>query len=233
MRKTLPYVSFFLLFLTASLLFSAVSGVFAAPRAVATDAAPALPVIVLDAGHGGMDGGTSGGSGVAEKDLNLAVTKKLAALFRAAGYTVVETRTDDRLLSGDAPKGKRKQADLENRLAVSKAHPGSIFISIHMNAYPLPDCEGLQVWYSQNNEDSALYATAVQEGVRALLQQGNNRKIKAATSSIYLLRYAENPAILIECGFLSTPAEEALLCSEAYQKRLALAIFSSLDKKIG
>ena len=190
-------------------------------------------VIVIDAGHGGIDGGTSGSDGTPEKELNLAIAKKLAALFTVSGYTVIQTREDDRSLAApDAHKGHVKQSDLDARLEVLTKHPNSLFLSIHMNAYQGTPCRGLQVWYSQNNEASAEYALTVQSGVKAYLQQDNHRKIKAATSSIYLLKKAINPAILIECGFLSNEEECEKLKNEEYQKALALAIFASLHQKM-
>lgn len=191
------------------------------------------PVIILDAGHGGEDGGASGTNGILEKDLNLALTTTLAHLLRGAGYTVVETRTTDTLLyTPGTKKGHKKQGDLENRLAFCERYENSIFVSVHMNTFPNDSCMGLQVWYSQNNDASDSLASAVQDTVRTLLQPQNNRRIKASTSSIYLLRHAKNPAILIECGFLSTPAECERLSNEAYRRALALCIFSAIDKNL-
>ncbi len=191
------------------------------------------PVIILDAGHGGEDGGAVGVNGVLEKELNLSLTRTLADFLRAAGYTVVQTRTDDALLySPGTKKGHKKQSDLENRLAFTKDYPNSIFVSIHMNTFPNNSCQGTQVWYSQNDEKSAELAACVQSKVKALLQPQNNRKIKAATSSIYLLRHAQVPSLLIECGFLTTSSECERLCDATYRKMLALAIFEALCEKI-
>lgn len=235
MFKKWSFAAFFSLFLAISLLFSTLSFAFLKDsKDLPTNAvAREECVIVIDAGHGGIDGGATGATGVTEKDLNLAVASKLAALFRMAGYTVVETRTSDHSLAdADAKKGHIKQSDLTNRLKISNQYPQSILISIHMNTYPGVACSGLQVWYSQNNDLSAELANAVQGGVKSILQPQNNRKIKAATSSIYLLRHAENPAILIECGFISNSEECERLTTPSYQKELAFAIFASLYKKI-
>ena len=200
-----------------------------AAQSAASASLPPLPVIILDAGHGGEDGGATGSNGVLEKQLNLSISCILADLLRAAGFPVVQTRTEDKLLYGEGTKkGHKKQGDLENRLQFTKEYPQGVFVSIHMNTFPTAECHGLQVWYSQNHPDSKLLAEAVQSSVKALLQPQNNRRVKAATSSIYILRHAETPAILIECGFLSTPAECELLCDEAYQKSLSLAIFAAL-----
>ncbi len=236
MLKKLPWLSFTLCFLAVALLFSSLARLYLEPQSTiaAGGTTDTLPVIVLDAGHGGIDGGATGADGTVEKELNLKISQRIAALLRVMGYTVVETRTEDRSLAdADAKKGRVKQSDLTNRLKVSKEYPDSIFVSIHMNTYPSVACEGLQVWYSENNAQSAEFAKEVQLGVKTLLQPQNNRKIKAATSSIYLLRHAENPAILIECGFISNPAECEKLTSDDYQKQLALAIAASISKKIG
>ena len=213
--------------------FMAESGWLKAWKAKATAADITLPTVILDAGHGGEDGGACGADGTLEKELNLSITQMLAALFRLAGYNVVETRTDDRLMYGaDAQKGHKKQADLQNRLEIAGRYPNGILISIHMNSYPGADCRGLQVWYSHRNDAAAAYAQAVQSGVKALLQPDNNRKIKASTSGIYLLKNAPVPAILIECGFLSTQDECEKLRDKNYQLKLATAIFASLSQKI-
>ena len=233
MKKGLSYVSFLTLLICISLL-----GVTLCERGIASffvtdEEVEATPVIILDAGHGGEDGGATGTSGVLEKDLNLSVTRTLADLLRLAGYTVIETRTEDRLLCDeDTPKGRRKLGDLNGRLLYTEQYPNSVLISVHMNTFPNDSCRGTQVWYSQNDERSLAFAQAIQETIKKELQPSNNRKVKAATSSIYLLRHAKTPAILIECGFLSTPDECEALATDAYQKALALTIFSAICDKM-
>lgn len=235
MKKHMHIISFSALFLATALVLSSLLG--AAENAVLTaieaDAAVSeLPVLILDAGHGGEDGGATGTNGFLEKNLNLSLTKSLAALLRLCGYTVVETRTEDRLLyDAGTKKGHKKQSDLENRLAFTEKYPNSVFISIHMNTYPTANCEGAQVWYSPNNEASEAWAQAVQQHITAMLQPSNRRKIKSATSSIYILRHAKSPAILVECGFLSTPSDCERLSDPHYQKQLALALCSAVFEK--
>ena len=234
MKKT-RWVSFFTLFLCCGLLFS--SFFYSLERKLFTLSASGeekdTPVILIDAGHGGEDGGATGTNGALEKDLNLALANSLADLLRGAGYTVVQTRTEDKLLyDAGTKKGHKKQGDLENRVKYTEKYPNSILVSIHMNTFPLPSCEGTQVWYSQNDERSSVLAKQIQESVRAYLQPDNNRKIKAATSSIYLLRHAKSPAVLVECGFLSTPAECERLCDPVYQKKLALTLFDAICENL-
>jgi N-acetylmuramoyl-L-alanine amidase len=101
-----------------------------------------------------------------------------------------------------------------------------------MNTFPLEDCEGVQVWYSQNDRESAVLAKQIQDNVKAHLQPENNRRIKAATSSINLLRHAKTPAVLVECGFLSTPAECDRLCDPYYQQKLALILFDAICENL-
>ncbi len=235
MMKKLHLLPFTLSFLSLCLIFSSLSLHYLEPRRSVlsnTDIAN-TPVIIIDAGHGGIDGGAVGADGTAEKDLNLKISKKLAALLRLMGYAVVETRTEDiSLASEDAKKGHIKQSDLENRLRIAAQYDKKVFVSIHMNTYSGVSCEGLQVWYSEGDAASAEIAKAVQQGVKNTLQPQNNRKIKLATSSIYLLRQATYPAILIECGFISNLDECKRLGDDLYQKQLALAIAASISKNV-
>ncbi len=233
MKKRMQYISFLALFICAALLCASFCERGTALLRVTDTVTAGQPVIILDAGHGGEDGGATGTNGVLEKDLNLSITRTLADLLRTAGYTVIETRTEDRLLCAEGtPKGHRKQGDLENRLRFTEEYPNSVFISLHMNTFPNDSCRGTQVWYSQNNEASREWAMTVQQQIKEKLQPENNRRIKAATSSIYLLRHAQTPAILIECGFLSTPDECEALTGDAYKKALALVIFSAICDKM-
>ena len=186
--------------------------------------------VVLDAGHGGEDGGASADSGVLEKDLNLQVTLLLAQALRTAGVNVILTRNDDRLLydPNSDYQGRKKVLDLQERRKIAEATENCIFVSIHMNAYPLPQYNGLQVWYSPNNPESELLAKAICETVRENLQPENHREIKRAGSSIYLLYHLTCPAVLVECGFLSNAEDAALLSTPEYQKALAQELTAAI-----
>ena len=184
--------------------------------------------VVIDAGHGGEDGGTSGG-GLTEKDVNLAVAQSLYDILSAAGVECVMTRTDDRLLYdayGDLSDytGRKKVYDLRNRLRIANEHDGAVFVSIHMNFFSSKKYSGLQVWYSPNDKSSQTMANLVQSTVRNYLQPDNDRETKRAGSSIYLLNRIKSPAILVECGFLSNDDECARLADPAYRQKLALAM---------
>ena len=197
-----------------------------------------LPTVVIDAGHGGMDGGcvsdishsvgattpTQSSGKILEKDCNLQISKILAALFRVSGYNVVMTRDTDTMLDGEGLSGSAKMRDLRARLDIARRYPDALFISIHCNKFPSPECKGLQVYYSKNHGESKTAADAVQNSVVSLLQPTNKRLTKAADSSIFVLNRATQPAILIECGFLSNEEEAKLLTDTDYQKKLALAI---------
>lgn len=190
-----------------------------------------LPTIVLDAGHGGEDGGTVGDGNILEKDLNLAVTLRLSELLREAGYSVVLTRESDTLLYDRTIdyKGRKKALDLAARRKIAEETPNSIFVSIHMNSYPDSRYHGLQVWYSPNHPASKQIADTIQKTAKELLQPENNRQTKAATSAIYLLHNLQIPAVLIECGFLSNPEEAQKLANPEYQQSLAMTLLSALE----
>ncbi len=188
------------------------------------------PIIIIDAGHGGEDGGTSGENGTVEKDLNLDIAFLLRDILTASGKKVVMTREEDILLydrNADY-KGHKKSLDLRARLEMAEEYPNSVFVSIHMNAFPDTKYSGLQVWYSKNSASSALLAKSLQDKTRELLSPENNRKIKGADSSIYLLNRIKSSAVLVECGFLSNPEECARLSNPIYRQKLALVMSSAI-----
>ena len=220
------------------LCFCAISTIYGAPNylkndrltnAEATNTAPQF-TIVLDAGHGGEDGGAISASGICEKSINLIIAKKLEALLTSCGISVVMTRSEDILLYDKTIDyhGRKKALDLSARREIAEKTENAIFVSIHLNAFPSAKYSGLQVWYSQNSPHSAVLAQSVQSLTVQQLQPQNNRRIKPATSSIYLLHHLNCPAILVECGFLSNPTEAELLASEDYQDRLAFLLFLAL-----
>ncbi|MBR2340311.1 MAG: N-acetylmuramoyl-L-alanine amidase [Clostridia bacterium] len=186
--------------------------------------------VIIDAGHGGEDCGAVGVNGSFEKDINFAVSNMLSDMLKMAGFDVILTRTEDKLLYTEEQniKGKRKIYDLKNRLAIAEENPDAIFISIHMNKFPIEKYSGLQVYYSENTDDGKALADAVQRSVSKRLQPDNNRKIKKAGSGIYLLDKAVNTAILIECGFMSNGAECERLSDKDYQRTLSFCIFCGI-----
>ena len=186
------------------------------------------PHIVLDAGHGGRDGGASGPGGVCEKDLTFAVTEDLADFLRITGYDVALTRTQDVMMS-DGGEGTRKMQDMRYRLQVARAAEDPVFVSIHMNRNPVESCRGTQIYYSGNHPDSRALANTMRETVVQEIQPENHRQVKEAGSSIYLLDRLECPAVLVECGFLSNPEEAEKLCDPAYQCDLAFVLCRAIS----
>ena len=186
------------------------------------------PTIVIDAGHGGEDGGAEGKSKLLEKEINLNISKQLQNLLQASGFRVVMTRTED-VSIGDPSLGtikERKVSDLHNRLKIIEAQGDCIFISIHQNHFSDGRYSGAQMFYSLNNEKSKELAECIKSRVVSLLQPENKRECKPATSSIYLLWQTEVPAVLVECGFLSNDSEAQKLNDPDYQKQMAFSIYS-------
>jgi len=182
-------------------------------------------LVIIDAGHGGEDPGAIGKNGIYEKNLNLEIANLVGKTLSEKGFAVVYTRTEDKLLYSEEEnvKGLRKISDLKNRCKIAAEYPNSIFISIHMNSYSDPKYSGLQVYYSQNNEESKILAAEIQASVKEQTQPENNRVIKAGTD-IYVLENTQNTSVLIECGFLTNYSECVKLSEKEYQKQLSLSI---------
>lgn len=236
MKTTPPslYQRFLSFLLILTLLFSALcaDAISRIPAASDADAEQKERIrsVVLDAGHGGEDGGAISASGIVEKDLNLQITFLLRDLLEANGIRVILTRTQDELLYDKSADyhGRKKVLDLSARHAIAQTYPNAVFLSIHMNTYPLESCKGLQVWYSANDARSLPLASGIQEYARAIIDPQNSRSVKKAGSAIYLLHHASTPAALVECGFLSNPEEAEKLADPAYQRKIALAIFLAI-----
>lgn len=185
-----------------------------------------LPTIVIDAGHGGMDGGASGVTGVLERDVNLAVAQRTEALMTLFGLSCVMTRSDD----ADIAPGvdyktirSRKIADMRARAELVNAIPNAMLFSIHMNSYPDPRCSGSQVFYSPT-AGSDLLAGYVRDALAAVTGDSSPRAAAPVNPGLYLYRTVTCPAVLIECGFLTNPEEEKRLASPEYQLKLAMGL---------
>jgi N-acetylmuramoyl-L-alanine amidase len=197
----------------------------AVDKQVSALAGQAPQTVVIDAGHGGEDGGASGQTDVLEKEINLAIAKDLQQFLQTSGMRVVMTRTTDDAISDDLNTVRaRKRSDLQNRLKMLQDQGNCIFVSIHQNHFPQKQYHGTQVFYSKNDARSKDLAENVRSRVTELLQTDNQRETKPATSSIYLLWQAKVPAVLVECGFLSNAEEEAKLNTPDYQQKIAFSI---------
>lgn len=184
--------------------------------------------VVIDAGHGGEDGGALGISGIPEKDINLSISQKLYDMLKLFGVNTAMTRKDDRLLYESGQENRKKFYDVRNRVDFVNSVENPILISIHQNKFPIEKYFGLQVYFSKNNGDSKVLAETVQQKAREYLISGNNRKAKESGRNIYLLNNLDCPSVLVECGFLSNREEESLLIDEEYQRKVSFVIFSSV-----
>ncbi len=190
------------------------------------------PVIIVDAGHGGVDGGTQSSAGVLEKDINLSIADKVGSMLSLMGYEVVYTRENDSLNYPDECKTIRQKKvwDTHRRMEIMQTNPEAVFLSIHQNYFTDSRYSGAQVFYSGNNPESKIIADSIQKAVVCNLQPDNDRQIKKSGTEIYLLFNAKNPAVMVECGFLSNEKEAQLLSDDRYQSKMALSILQGLTQ---
>ncbi len=186
--------------------------------------------IVLDAGHGFPDGGAIGMNGTIESTINLKIAKKVQKILEKHGYTVIMTRTgEDSLADSGNTISRKKHNDMHKRLSIINNSDADIFVSIHMNKYTDSRYRGAQVLYSGNFVQSEKLAQAIQNELHLLKDNLSKRSHLKAPSGIFLLKNANIPAVIVECGFLSNFQEEQLLISEKYQTALAEAISRGID----
>ena len=187
----------------------------------------AAPPLVIDAGHGGADGGAvSADKQVAESTVNLQITRRLASLLCFCGQSVILTRNGETDLSSPDAGTIREQkvSDLKNRAAAVNESSAAAMISIHQNSLPdHPNVHGAQVFYNTVSGSEQL-AQAAQDTLNQVINPGNEKVCKTIDPGIYLMKEVRCPAILVECGFLSNNRETLLLCTENHQMKLALAI---------
>ena len=222
----LPFILFSLIFITLCSVFFLLG--YRPQKVTNNDASDfkRYPIVVIDAGHGGEDGGAVGINGALEKDINLAIAKRLYATLSAEGIECVLTRSEDTLLydRNQDYEGRKKALDMKARLQIVSKYENVIFVSIHQNSFPVEKYSGFQAYYSSNSEDSQRLATTIEESIKKSLQPSNKRVAKASEGKIYLLDNLSCPAVLLECGFLSNSEECALLCTEEYQKSIAAVL---------
>ena len=240
MKKQPFAIRFFAFLLFLTILFAILFGIAenTHPKNELDTINPAPPsltkTVILDAGHGGEDGGASSADGILEKDLNLALALTMRDILVASGVNVILTRETDTLLYDRNVdfQGRKKILDMQARIQITNAAINPVFVSLHMNTYPNPSCQGVQVWYSVNNEASETLAKVIHATTQEILQHENDRPVKRSGSSIYLLHHLECPAVLVECGFLSSPEEAALLNDAAYRQQLALTLCMGILRAI-
>ncbi len=185
--------------------------------------------LLIDAGHGGEDGGAVSISGAVESHINLAVALRIKALMDFCGVNSALLRESDVSLhdSNAETLRQKKVSDLHNRVDIIEGTEHAILLSIHQNTFTSPKYHGAQVFFGLN-PDSLPMAQAVQDTIRNVLDPDNSRVPTQIPSSVYLMNHITCPAILVECGFLSNPAEDALLQTPEYQTKLATVLAGSL-----
>lgn len=190
-------------------------------------------IVVIDAGHGGEDGGAISVSGAIESHINLAIALKLDQLFGLYGVNSILLRDSDiSLHDPDAQTLRQKKvSDLQNRVSLIQALDQPTVISIHQNTYTSSIYHGAQVFYAKA-EASAEFAQTTQNKFKQVLDPGNQRVPAPAPESVYLMSHIECKAILVECGFLSNPTEDLLLQTPAYQMKIAAVLLSSYLESI-
>lgn len=219
-----------LYFLTVLVFILGVLGMDNAITTIAQNMPPQREhVIVIDAGHGGEDGGATSCTGVLESQINLQIALRLDDLCHLLGYdTKLIRKTDVSIYTEGKTIAAKKASDLRQRVRMVNDTDGAILISIHQNIFSDSQYSGAQVFYG-NTDGSKRLAQLLQEAFSNSVNPNSNRRIKAA-DNIYLMQHIHKPGILVECGFLSNPQEEALLRDAAYQRKLCCVIISGLSQ---
>lgn len=193
--------------------------------------AQAVPfTVVLDAGHGGEDGGAVAFDGTNEKDINLKISEAAEQYFDWFGIPYVAVRENDCLIGDNTlpTVRERKVSDIRTRMSVVNDTLNAVLLSIHQNFFTSEKYWGAQVFYAKNVPSSAVLAERIQRKISSCLQPDNTRKIKPTEGTVYLLDKAEKPSVMVECGFLSNPQELDRLKDQIYQSQIAYLIVSSV-----
>ena len=185
--------------------------------------------IIIDAGHGDPDGGAVSCTGVLESGINLEISKRLRDLLQLLGYDTLMTReTGSSVYTQGDTIGEKKVSDLKERVRTVNATENAILLSIHQNHYSDSRYGGAQMFWA-NTAGSRELAEMLQKAFVTHLNPGSNRSAKKS-QGIYLMEHAQCPAVLVECGFLSNPAEEAKLRNSEYQKKICCVIVCGLSE---
>ncbi len=182
--------------------------------------------VIIDAGHGGEDGGAVAYDGSLEKDFNLDIALKLQSILELYGFNVIMTRTEDKMTCDENLKTQRqkKVSDIRNRLEIIKKFNNAIFVSIHQNKFSDSKQEGTQVFYSPVNLNSKKLADYIQNSVVSNLQKNNKRKTKKSGTEIFLLYHSPIPSVMVECGFLSNSNDLMMLKTDNYKTKIAALV---------
>jgi len=183
-------------------------------------------VVVIDAGHGGVDPGAVGKSKVLEKDVTLAVSKRLQVLVEQGGAKTIMVREDDSDLGTAQGLLKRKREDLAQRIQLAMDVQAEVYLSIHANSFPDPKLTGAQTFYHSDSPEGKLLAQSIQKELNSMTQ---GKRVAKGNQDIYVLKKARQAAVTVELGFLSNLEEEQLLTTPEYQEKLAIAIYQGLS----
>ena len=192
------------------------------------------PLIIIDAGHGGKDGGAVAADGTQEQYLNLSIALKIDEYLSSQGYRTLLTRADDSSIHDPDAETIREQkvSDIHNRLNIVENNPGCILVSVHQNYFTESKYNGTQIFYSPNDSSSEYLAESIRQSVVSSIQPDNTRQIKKCDDSIYLMYHTTQTAVLVECGFLSNVEETEQLKTEAYQSALAKSVSDGIIEYI-
>lgn len=185
-------------------------------------------VVVIDAGHGGNDPGAVV-SGISEEKINLDIALKLRRLIEQSGGIAITIREDDRGLYTEGRNNNKKREDLKNRHDIINNSGADVFVSIHLNSFPIPKYYGAQTFYQKGDEKGRVLAETIQKELLNVLDRGNNRVAKTI-DDVYIMKNNKIPGALVECGFLSNEIELQLLQQDHYQEKIAWCIFAAIVK---
>ncbi len=193
----------------------------------------ALPItnktIVLDAGHGGEDGGAVSNNGTTEANTNLKIALKLQNLLEQSGCNVILTRSDDNAIYDIDSKTlkEKKVSDIKERVKIGNNSSADIFVSIHLNKIPQQQYYGWQTFFKNGNDQGEKLANKIQENLNEAIQK-ENKRVPLKIDNVYIIKHVEIPTCIVECGFLSNPEEEKQLMQDEYQNRLAWGIYTGI-----
>jgi N-acetylmuramoyl-L-alanine amidase len=233
-KKLISGTALAVIFLAAGIFAAAIKNTESDAIPVSAELKAETPVIVLDAGHGGIDGGCTSADGIPEKGINLNILLTLRDMLCINGYEVEVTRDTDISIHNKGIEGiaNQKSSDMDNRLAIFNKYSNAICISIHQNQFTDPKYSGAQMFYSDSNSENEDLARILQKSFVNNLQPDNTREIKQCGKELFLCYYSENPTVMAECGFLSNPDEAALLNTEEYQNQIAFTLFQGITEFI-
>ncbi len=189
-------------------------------------------IVLVNASHGGFDGGAIAADGTEEKDLNLNVALKLQEVLELYGFDTLLTRSTDTALGGGKDSGTTKQNDLSARAELMNSVSDAIVISVHQNKFEQSEVHGLQVFYNQSTEGSKALGEAIQDYANENLQSEKPRIAKNDTRNVYILERSQNPTVIVECGFISNPTDLENLKSEDYCYTLSFCIANGISNYI-